>query len=797
MFFKTYGLLGQNARNLKYIKWFNSKMARKLADSKLQTKYFLKEKGIPVPETLAVLKKHEEITNDLIEKLEPPFVIKPNAGFGWKWIIVVNSLDSSGKFITNTWKVFSKKDIQVHLLSILDGFFSLSGSRDRVIIEKKIEIDNQVHILWKYWLPDIRIIVFNMVPVMAMLRIPTEKSWWKANLHSWACAAWIDIWSGKLTYITQHWKIVKSVPWIWDIRWLVLPNWNKMLEMAVSVQKETWIWYLGCDIVMDEKDWPLLLEINIRPGLEVQVANLARLKDRLERVEWIHVNSVEKWVRLWKDLFSWDIDEKIKNLSGKKVLWQREYITLNYKEKKYKYLTEINTGQNSSFIDKWFLENILKIDVEKLENKKIRITTDVFGIEKNINFSIKDLWSVNMILGLNSLRWFLIDPFKYKKWELPFSKDEEYAKTINSALNKNYKKQLIKLDEELIKIDRKLLILKNITPINLTEEKKKFIESKWEYIPEFEYKEINLDFKELQKQIEKIEIPDIPLSGIYSRKKEEVLNKINFLKAVSTWNNEKQSKYSNLLFWDIIEDNVLFSKEELVNRKNAKPEKDLLVFEEIKQYINKFNHIYWINIKLKKWNKASRFVMWWDTLYYKDWATVGKKEMRSIIAHEIEWHYLRRLNGKNLDYKIFSSWTARYIEIDEWIAVYNQNRFLSNSDFKYYWIYEWYYLLNYAEKHSYKELLEKLLEFYKYDLWKVFDRIVRIKRWFTKASDDWVFYKDVVYLNWFLKINKFIEQGWSLKELYLWKMWIEDLKELKESYFMKLKFNENKIPFFL
>ena len=797
MFFKTYWLLGQNARNLKYIKWFNSKMARKLADSKLQTKYFLKERWIPVPETLAILKKHEEITEELIEKLEPPFVIKPNAGFWWKWIIVVDSMDSTWKFVANTWETFSKKDIRIHLLSILDGFFSLSGSRDKVIIEKKIEIDDEVQILWKYWLPDIRVICFNMVPVMAMLRIPTEKSWWKANLHSWACAAWIDIGSWRLTYITQHSKIVKSVPWIWDIRWLVLPNWDKMLEMAVSVQKETWIWYLGCDIVMDEKDWPLLLEINIRPGLEVQVANLARLKDRLERVEWININSVEKWVRLWKDLFSGDIDEKIKNISGKKVLWQREYITLNYNDKEYKYLTEINTGQTSSFIDKSFLENILKLDSEKLENKKIRIRADVFWIEKNINFSIKDLGSVNMILGLNSLRWFLIDPFKYKKWELPFSKDEEYTKTTNSALKKNYEKQLNKLDEELIKIDKKLLILKNITPINISEEKKKFIDSKWEHIPEFEYREIKLDFEELEKQVKKIEIPDIPLSGIYNRKKEEVLNKIKFLKAVSKWNNEKQSKYSRLLFWEIIEDNVLFSKEELVNRKNAKPEKDLLNFDDIKQYINKFNHIYWINIKLKKWDKASRFVMSWDTLHYKNWATVGKKEMRSIIAHEIEWHYLRRINGRKLDYNIFSSWTAKYIEIDEWIAVYNQSRFLNNIDFKYYWIYEWYYLLSYAQNHSYEELLDKLLEFYKYDFWKVFDRIVRIKRWFKKASDEGVFYKDVVYLNWFLKINKFLEQGWSLKELYVWKMTIEDLEELKESYFIKLNFNDNKIPFFL
>jgi alpha-L-glutamate ligase-like protein len=485
MFFKTYWLLWQNARNLKYIKGFNSKMAKKLADSKLRTKDFLKTKWISVPETFAVLTKNEQITDEMIIKLSPPFVIKPNAGFGWKWIIVIDKIDSSGNFVSNSFQVYTKKDLHAHFSNILDWFFSLSWTKDKIIIEKKIEINNEVQILGKYWLPDIRIIVFNMVPVMAMLRIPTEKSWWKANLHSWACAAWIDIWTGRLTYITQHSKIVKSVPWIWDVRWLVLPDWDKMLDIAVRVQKETGIWYLGCDIVMDNKDWPLLLEMNIRPGLEVQVANLARLKDRLEKVEWININSVEKWVRLWKDLFSWDIEEKIRNLSWKKVLWQREYITLNHLWKEYKYLTEIDTWKLISVIDRKFLENILKIDDKNLDDKKIQIEVNISGVNKNINFLIKDLGSVNIILGLNSLRGFLIDPFKYKKWELPFTLDDEYQKTTNIAVNRNYEKQLKKIDEELIWIDKKLLILKHITPINLLSEKNKFIESNGEYIPEF------------------------------------------------------------------------------------------------------------------------------------------------------------------------------------------------------------------------------------------------------------------------------------------------------------------------
>jgi hypothetical protein len=42
-----------------------------------------------------------------------------------------------------------------------------------------------------------------MVPVMAMIRIPTAESGGKANIHGGACAAGIDIGSGRLTYISS------------------------------------------------------------------------------------------------------------------------------------------------------------------------------------------------------------------------------------------------------------------------------------------------------------------------------------------------------------------------------------------------------------------------------------------------------------------------------------------------------------------------------------------------------------------------------------------------------------------
>lgn len=353
-FFKKYGLLWQNARNLQYIKWSDFAISKKLADSKLKTKEFLKSKWVSVPETLVIVKKHEEINNEMIEKLEIPFVVKPNNWYWWKWILIFEKKDALWNFITKDWDVYSKNKLFSHLAYILDGFFSLSWLRDRVLIEKKISLDPQIELLGKYGLPDIRVIVYNMVPVMAMLRVPTKESWWKGNLHAWACWVWIDIWTGKLTFISKKWKIVKSIPWIWDIRWIKLPFWDDVLRIAVSVQKHTKIKFLWCDIVLDKEFWPLLLEMNVRPWLEIQVVNRTPLKTRLEKVYWISVNSVSKWVRLWRDIFSWDIEEKIKSITWKQILWTKEYINIFNENKDYKYLANIRVSQNSSYINKTF-----------------------------------------------------------------------------------------------------------------------------------------------------------------------------------------------------------------------------------------------------------------------------------------------------------------------------------------------------------------------------------------------------------------------------------------------------------
>ncbi len=791
--FKTYWILGQNARNLNYIKEYNTPIARKLADSKFWTKEFLRSKKVWVPNTLFIFNSHWDITEDLINELEPPFVIKPNSWFWWKGIIVIDSKDSVWNFVANNWDVYSVKKIISHLYSILDGFFSISWTRDKVMVEKKVVLDHEIELLWKYWLPDIRIIVFNLVPIMAMLRIPTEKSWWKANLHSWACWVWIDIWTWKLTYISQFSKIIKSIPWIGDVRWIEIPNWEQVLNLAVKVQKVTSIWYLWCDVVLDYKDWPLILEINIRPWLELQIANMAPLQDRLDRVSWIYINSVEKWVRVWRDLFSWDIEERIKKFSWRKIVWKKEYIEIFYEEKKYKYIADIKMCNSSNYIDSNFVRDVLKIPKTALKSNSIRLKFSLLWEKKNLKFLIKDLWSSNILLWLNSLKWFIIDPFK----NVESLNETQLYPMKNKAITKTYSEQLQKIDKEITSIDKKLLILKAITPINIKEEKEKFVSSEWKYVPELKYNDLNLDLDSLLEKVWKIEIPEIPLSNIYKRKKEEIINKIAFLKAFKLQNTKSFTLNSKKLFWDLTKENLALSKNRMSFSEKIKLEEEFLSFEDIKWFIKKFNHIYWIKLNLKIWDRAARFVMKWDTLVMRKDALVWKKELRSIIAHEIEWHYLRRLNGKKLPYSIFSSWTAGYIEIDEGIAIYNQNRFLSETDKKYYSIFERYYFLEYALNHSYKKLLHKMEEYYENDYWKIFNYILRLKRWLKSFSSDWFFTKDSVYVNWFIKVEDFLESSWELRELYLWKMTLEDLEEIKESNFIAMNLSDLKVPFFL
>src|SRR5476651_1861012 len=75
-------LLGMNARNLDYIRPYNRKRAKNLADDKILSKRMLKKGGIPVPKLLAKIRTAEELENFDWSILPSTFALKPNRGYG-------------------------------------------------------------------------------------------------------------------------------------------------------------------------------------------------------------------------------------------------------------------------------------------------------------------------------------------------------------------------------------------------------------------------------------------------------------------------------------------------------------------------------------------------------------------------------------------------------------------------------------------------------------------------------------------------------------------------------------------
>ncbi len=795
-FLKNYWILWQNARNLNYIWEYNDSLSKKLRDSKIKTKEFLSSKWVKVSESIAILKTHKDLEDFDLNSLPLPFVVKPNAGYWWKWIIIFIKKDDKWNFISNDNQFFSTKDLKKHLSDILDWFFSLSWSRDKIIFERKLSLDKSIELLWKYWLPDIRVIVFNSIPVIAMLRVPTANSKWKANLHMWACGLWIDIWSGKITYITQFRKMIKSIPWIWDVRWIEIPHWDDILKLAVKVQQVTNVWYVWCDIVLDDTFWPLLLEMNVRPGLEVQVANKIPLLERLKKVSNIKVNSVEKWVRLAKDLFWWDIEEQIKNISWKKVVWNKEYIEIHYNDNILKTIWETKSNKPNSYIDFNYLTTILNYPQEKIKNDIVKLKINILWETRSIKFHVKPLEKSHIILWKEALYHFLIDPFKYKDNELPKDLKNPILKEKNIVILKSYEDQLLKIDKEIMSVDKKLNILKIITPKNILSERLKFIESKWTYIPQLEYSSVNIDLWELFKKIGKIEIPDIPLSNIYKRKKEEIFNKIWFISSFEKQDIEWLNKYNKLLYWTITNSWLDYCLDILKTRDKIEKEKEFLTIDDIKHEIDKYNHIYNMNLLVEERETWSRFSIKWNNLFVRETSQVWKNEIRSVIAHEVETHYLRKLNWKKSKYEIFKSWTRNYLQTEEWLAIYNQNKFIKDTYSKYYTSAERYYLIDFALNHNYNSFVKELLNYYNNDYRVVGNYLIRLKRWVKNTSKKYIFFKDIIYINWFLEISDFVSNFWNLKELYFWKIGLQDLEEIKKLDLIDFKVDDFILPLF-
>ena len=280
------GVLGLNDRNANFILRHNPRRLYPLVDNKIQCKRRLQQHGIAVPELLGEISSQYE-AGHLERRLAEfdQFVIKPACGSGGDGIVVIMARQRNG-WVSGSGRILSLTDLQYHVAGILAGMYSLGGQRDSAMLEALIHPDPVLKSVAPEGVPDIRIIVYRGIPVMAMMRLPTRRSGGKANLHQGAIGTGVDLATGTTLKAVMNSSVVDQHPdTSASIEAFQLPDWQELMLMAARCYNAVPLGYLGVDLVLDRDHGPLVLEMNARPGLAIQIANGSGLRSRLSLID--------------------------------------------------------------------------------------------------------------------------------------------------------------------------------------------------------------------------------------------------------------------------------------------------------------------------------------------------------------------------------------------------------------------------------------------------------------------------------------------------------------------------------
>jgi len=356
---KISSILGLNARTQLFAYKYNTKRGKNIANSKIQTARVLRIAKVAHPKIYSKFVDPNDVFQFDWNSLPDKFALKPSRGMGGEGIIVVKRKLKDGGWLTTNKERITADDLKLHTLDILEGAYSMGNVPDVAFIQEYVGRAKAFR-RWAFrGTPDIRVIVFNKVPVMAMLRLPTKESGGRANLHQGAMGLGIDIATGITTRAIWHGAQIVFKPGTErKLRGIKIPSWNAILETAIKAQEASHLGYVGVDIVLHPEKGPMVLELNAQPGLQIQLANGEGLKKRLERVEDLEIGDTEHGIMVAKAIFGGRFENRKAVSEGIKTVRNDEIIKVVVpgKKKRVEVMAKIDTGAWRSSIDKSFAE---------------------------------------------------------------------------------------------------------------------------------------------------------------------------------------------------------------------------------------------------------------------------------------------------------------------------------------------------------------------------------------------------------------------------------------------------------
>jgi len=410
-----------NSRILQYIRPLNSAKAARSANNKLLTKKILTEARIPTPRLFGVISSRRDAENFDWTNLPSSFVLKPNFGYGGSGIMVLFGRNKKGQWVRADKSPVDIADIRERVFDILDGNFSVGNVPDVALFEQRVKVLRDLKPYSIGGIPDVRVLVANYVPVMAMLRLPTPESKGRSNLHMGGIGVGIDLGTGKTTTAIYRDNFISYYPES-RLRLADFPieNFREILLVSVKTARALKLGYAGVDIAVDREEGPMVLEVNSRPGLSIQLANKTTLRDRLRRLEELSVDDPEQAVDIGLSLFSQVQSEK----KRKKIGVRERVIILDADGVPHPYIAKIDTGAYRSSIDRDLAEaygllknttdrqKTIKSALGKEERQVIPLKFFLAGeeISTEVTIAARGHLKHELLIGRRDLSPFLIDP---------------------------------------------------------------------------------------------------------------------------------------------------------------------------------------------------------------------------------------------------------------------------------------------------------------------------------------------------------------------------------------------------
>ncbi|HAU99543.1 MAG: Alpha-L-glutamate ligase-like protein [Microgenomates group bacterium GW2011_GWF2_45_18] len=346
-------ILGMNARNQLYAS-LNSSRAKRYGFSKYVAKNFLQKHGVGVAKLYAMVSTQEEFRAFDFSSIEGGFAVKPSNGSAGKGVIVIKSRKrGEDVWVDIEDREWTEEDLRLHVSDILAGQYSTWNTTRSAIIEERIPVHPDLAPYVPIGTPDVRVILFNNIPVMAMTRLPTHASGGRANLDQGAIGLGIDMGTGKTLFGVSGKKEMityfpdTQIP-VSDIQ---IPTWIKTLRTATRTANATGLRYMGVDIFLHPERGPLVAEVNAYPGLSIQLCNQAGLRKRLERLEGITARNVNHAVKIGQSLFAESFSSFVESEGDIQILSHVEEVALiDDDDRHHDTKALMNTGREMSAI---------------------------------------------------------------------------------------------------------------------------------------------------------------------------------------------------------------------------------------------------------------------------------------------------------------------------------------------------------------------------------------------------------------------------------------------------------------